>query len=144
MKPDKLLQKELDELVNIADVWFSRFIRLRDCDDNGMAACYTCGRVYNILSMDNGHFKKRQRKATRYSEVNCNTQCTRCNKYLNGNDGEYRKHLTEEHGEEAVAVLDQMALERFDYDKEYLIDIIVKYRQLANDLLKNKMFGRWW
>jgi len=92
--------------ITIADRWFSRYIRLRSADKNGMAKCITCGVYKQVKYMDCGHYIKRQDTSTRFNEMNCQTQCKRCNKFQQGNDVEFRKYLVEEYGENAVLLLE--------------------------------------
>lgn len=44
--------------------------------------------------------------ATRYSELNCNAQCSHCNRFDEGNVQGYRKGLIEKIGEEKVLLLE--------------------------------------
>ena len=62
-----------------ADSWFSKFIRLRDADENGIIRCISCGKPVFWKQSDAGHFIKRQHKATRFNEKNANAQCKECN-----------------------------------------------------------------
>jgi len=77
---------------SIADKHFSRFVRLRDADDNGYCRCITCGKIHHWKEMDCGHFMTRDRPATRFNEQNCHAQCKYCNNYKKG---EQYKHGVE-------------------------------------------------
>ena len=46
--------------------------------------------------------------ATRYSELNCNAQCRKCNRFDEGNSVGYRKGLIEKIGEDKVILLEAM------------------------------------
>ena len=81
-----------------ADMWFSRYIRLRDADDNGWCRCISCQKPYRWDNIHNGHYIKREKMATRYHEKNCNAQCLKCNKYKNGNEAQYAYHLNLKYG----------------------------------------------
>ena len=84
-------------LDKILDIWYSRYIRLRDSDGE-FGACCSCGFVDNIKNMDNGHFISRTKKATKYDERNTNLQCKRCNSYLKGNLIDYAIFLENKYG----------------------------------------------
>ena len=79
-------QKSVIKLDNL----FSEYIRLRDCDDNGMITCITCGHKQHWTHAQCGHYMKRINASTRYDLQNCAAQCSTCNC---GNDG-----LQDEHG----------------------------------------------
>jgi hypothetical protein len=53
MKSISKLKKELDK-------WFSLYIRLRYATDEGMAQCYTCGKVDHYKKLQCGHFMSRR------------------------------------------------------------------------------------
>jgi hypothetical protein len=76
--------------------WFSRYIRLRDSDENGMCVCKTCGAVKSYKQMDAGHFVSRRWKPTKYREDNVYAQCVHCNQHLSGNLALYRVAIGEE------------------------------------------------
>lgn len=44
----------------------------------------------------------------RFSELNCNAQCSHCNRFDEGNITEYRKGLIEKIGEDKVELLEAM------------------------------------
>ena len=93
-----------------ADAAFSKFIRWRDSRAYGGAAfkCISCGRVLPIEQADCGHYINRQHMATRFSELNCNAQCRKCNRFDEGNASGYRKGLIEKIGLEKVELLEAM------------------------------------
>lgn len=93
-----------------ADEAFSKFIRWRDSQPYGGAAfkCISCGRVLPIQQADCGHYINRQHMATRFSELNCNAQCRKCNRFDEGNASGYRKGLIEKIGEDKVEMLEAM------------------------------------
>jgi len=84
-------------LDKILDIWYSRYIRLRDSDGE-FGACCSCVFVDNINNLDNGHFISRTKKATKYDERNTNLQCKRCNSYLKGNLIDYAIFLENKYG----------------------------------------------
>lgn len=78
-----------------ADMEFSKFIRTRDSQNYyGKAfTCISCGRTLPIRQADCGHYINRRHMSTRFSELNCNAQCSQCNRFDEGNIQGYRKGL---------------------------------------------------
>lgn len=129
---------------NTADKWFSRFIRLRDSDENGIGKCCTCGRIGEVKYMDNGHYIKRQHSRLRYSEINCNLQCKKCNAFEQGRDVNFRKYLVEKYGENSVLILEKS---KYGYSKKGKMEIRIiadYYKEQVNKILKNKNIKKWW
>jgi len=85
-----------------ADSNFSKFIRLRDADENGMIHCISCGRLVFWKNADAGHFIKRQHKALRFNEQNTNGQCKKCNCFEQGNDTMYAVGLVKKYGKNII------------------------------------------
>lgn len=91
-----------------ADKWFSEFIRLRDSDEHGMVTCVTCSHRGHWRELQNGHWITRGHEATRFDEMNCNTQCRGCNY----NGGQHLKHeaaIVRKYGNGAVQKLTEKA-----------------------------------
>lgn len=95
-------QTEIQKLDRI----FSKFIRLRDCDNNGAGFCISCGKPITFNTSDCGHYINRKHMSTRFDEQNCNAQCRACNRFDEGNIQGYRKGLIEKYGEDAVELLE--------------------------------------
>jgi hypothetical protein len=72
-------QDETDRLIKTLDEEFSRFIRLRDCNNDGYGRCVTCTHYDHWTKMQCGHFMSRAHMATRYDEKNSSMQCGGCN-----------------------------------------------------------------
>lgn len=70
------------KLITKLDHVFSRYIRLRVCDDTGHAECFTCGARRHWKEVDAGHFITRAKYSTRWDPINVQFQCKRCN--MNG------------------------------------------------------------
>lgn len=73
--------KNITSAKKTCDQWFSKYIRIRDANHNGLCKCITCDTVKHWKEMDAGHFQSRRYMATRYEEKNCHAQCQRCNQY---------------------------------------------------------------
>lgn len=69
-------------LVAKLDSVFSRYVRMRVCDESGHAECFTCGVRRHYREVDAGHFITRSKYATRWDPINVQFQCKRCN--MNG------------------------------------------------------------
>lgn len=81
---------------------FSKYIRLRDSDNNGYIRCYCCGKPVYWKKSQNMHFIPRQHMGTRFDEVNCHAGCVKCNYYDNGNIEMYTLHLKKDFGDDIV------------------------------------------
>lgn len=93
-----------------ADQAFSLYIRTRDAQPyEGRAfRCISCGRVLPIEQADCGHYVNRQHMSLRYSELNCNAQCSNCNRFDEGNMQGYRRGLIDKIGLQKVELLESM------------------------------------
>jgi hypothetical protein len=128
----------------LADTWFSRYIRLRAADVNGIGSCVTCGRVGHVKHMDCGHYIKRQHAASRFSEINCQLQCKRCNSFEQGADVKFRLYLVDKYGKDKVQLLESGRRLTVKRGKFEIAHIAETYRELTNKLIKEKGIDRWW
>lgn len=90
---EKEYEVEFAGLVQDLDAIFSRFIRHKYADKNGMVKCYTCDSVEPISMIENGHYISRSHMYLRWDERNCKPQCNICNSMKHGNIPEYTKRL---------------------------------------------------
>jgi hypothetical protein len=126
-----------------ADKAFSKFIRLRASDSNGFGACISCGRVGEVKYMDCGHYIKRQFKAHRFSEMNCQLQCKSCNNFLQGNDVKFRASLVENYGEDAIIFL-ELTKNKHTKISKFEEEIIAKeYTRKYKEILKSHGLNDW-
>lgn len=128
---DKL--KTLGTLENEAKKEFQKFIRIRD-DGN---ACISCGITETNL-WDGGHFYKAEiYSGLIFNEDNVWRQCRKCNRYLSGNENQYRLGLIALKGEDFVKALDKKANEtrNYKYGRTELIEIKKKYQIKIKKLL---------
>ena len=98
-KRAKLLS--IKSLRNKLDQVFSRYIRKRDADENGMGRCVTC---FQWRRLQCGHFIPRQHKSTRWDELNCAGQCAHCNHPLwgGGEQDAFGVAIAAKHGQAVV------------------------------------------
>lgn len=129
---DKL--KTLSEYEKEAKVFFQHWIRLRDAAQN----CISCGTAQTEL-WDGGHFKKAELySGTIFNETNCHKQCRKCNRFLGGNELNYREGLISRYGEDYVLAIEKTAneLRQYKYTKQELIEIRNKYQKLVAEFKK--------
>ena len=133
MKTISKLKKELDK-------WVSLYIRLRDATDEGLAQCFTCGKVahYKSGGMQNGHFQSRSFLSTRFDEENCQPQCVACNMFRQGEQYKFALNLDAKYGEGKAEELEILAksvvkFTRYDYE-----DKISYYGTLVEKLKKER------
>lgn len=74
---------------------FSRYIRQRD-----KGVCFTCGKQDEWKNTDAGHFIEKSIGGANlyFDEQNVHCQCTKCNRYLSGNLGQYAMRLQWKYG----------------------------------------------
>lgn len=95
------MSKELTKLKKKADQAWSKYIRYRDgFKQNGewVTECITCGVVKPIPQMQCGHFVSRSCNLLRFSELNTNSQCVKCNMFHSGEQYEYARQLDLKYG----------------------------------------------
>jgi hypothetical protein len=105
---------------------FQKWIRLRDKDK----PCISCGSISSTV-WDGGHFKKAELySGVIFNEYNVNIQCGKCNRFLGGNELNYRTGLIAKIGEQAVLNLEHLAeMSRMKkYTNEELEEIKIKYK----------------
>lgn len=130
--------------MELADTYFSRFIRLFFSVD-GKCTCYTCGNIKLIKEVDNGHYQKREHKATRYDVNNCRPQCKTCNGDTkhNGKQIEFRENLVNEIGEDAVLEVERLARTTVKANTVFYRTISDEFRNKVNELQK-KLKVKYW
>ena len=77
--------KTRSQLVKELDTIFSRYIRMRDADKNGICTCITCWDKKPRKEMHNTHFISRSNYRYRRSVMNCWAGCYKCNVILHWN-----------------------------------------------------------
>jgi hypothetical protein len=116
--------KTLGEYKADARKSFQKWIRLRDKDK----PCISCGN--NADLEDGGHFYKAEvYSGLIFNENNCHKQCRKCNRFMNGNELNYRKGLIVRYGIDYVTNLDNICnINRvYKYTKEELIAKKLQY-----------------
>lgn len=127
--------KGFSALVDDLDAVYSRVIRLKEADENGIVQCYTCPDSYHWKYMDCGHFIPRDNMSTRFNEMNTKPQCKKCNQMKDGNEIEFAAHL-ERDRKGLVEMLQEMGRERQDYSRDELKQMFADYSRREKFLLK--------
>jgi len=78
--------------------WFSKYIRLRDADDNGYCRCIISGKPIFWKDCDAGHFISRRHKATKYDERNVHAQGRGSNRFKSGEQYAYGLAIDKKYG----------------------------------------------
>lgn len=129
--------KKKPDLKAKLDREFSLYIRLRDTMDNGYFRCISCNQVKPFEQADCGHYINRQHTSTRFDEMNCNAQCRKCNRFMEGNIQGYRQGLVRKYGEQRVLLLEARKNETRKYtDFEY--EALIKYYKALNQKLRKE------
>ena len=134
----KKKQPTLSALEEKLDRLFSEFIRRRDADEGGTVECVSCQKLMHWTGdgAQAGHFVKRQHRATRWDERNVNVQCVRCNKWLDGNEGEHGAYIIRKYGlsaHEELLALKRTVRKFTRADLQDLIDLYKKKLEQLND-----------
>jgi 5-methylcytosine-specific restriction endonuclease McrA len=116
-----------------ADMWFSRYVRLGEADENGYVKCCTCPeKRYYTDQMENGHYISREKPLTRYLRENCATQCKKCNNFEKGKKAEHKEHIIKLYGESKLEELKELGSTRgLNVPKQDYAAISEKYKELA-------------
>ena len=127
---DKIREKlkTLGKFESEAKTEFQKYIRKRDAE----LPCISCGTEQTDL-WDGGHFKKAELySGVIFDEMNCHKQCRKCNRFLGGNELNFREGLIVRYGESYVIEIEQRAakLRVYKYTKDQLKEIREKYRLL--------------
>jgi len=93
---DKIVTEDLSGLIEDADALFSRWIRLKYSDKNGIATCFTCGIKKRWQEQQCGHYISRKSYLFRWDERSTRVQCEYCNCHKHGNLAEFGRRLESE------------------------------------------------
>jgi hypothetical protein len=136
---EKLIEEEdLSGLIEDADAIFSRYIRLKYANANGIVKCFTCDTKKHWTLMQNGHFVKRGHLRFRLDERNCRPQCTTCNELNGGMIAVFRENLDKESPGVSEYLYDEMKLV-YKPTREEIRQVIAEYTpkvKLLMDALK--------
>ena len=133
-------QAKLSTLEKKAWTACSKYVRTLYClkttktPDTGR--CFTCGAFLPIQDLDCGHFIKSTNKDIKFHLDNLRPQCTRCNRFLGGNEGEYAIRLINEIGKERVDYLfSRKGLVKARGRQDFL-DLEQEFKNMLKELLE--------
>ena len=143
IKRSKWEFKYEDSIETVAVKNFQRFVRLRDCSNDGWGNCITCGEPIRWNGCDAGHFRSRRWKNTLFNEKNCNAQCKHCNdkRGLSGNMGRYVITIDEKYGAgtgEHLKSIERIIVHR---KRNAFIALNEYYLKKCRDLKKVNIYG---
>lgn len=128
------------KLIATLDRWFSKFIRLRDSDSNGICRCITCGKPDHWKEVDAGHFVSREKMVVRYDERNVHAQCYQCNRFKSGNQFEHGKAIDRKYGPGTADTLVSFGKVRGGKMDSYFLELkIDEYKAKVKKLLAEKV-----
>ena len=125
-------KKKLVDYEGAAKKEIQKWVRHRDKD----LPCISCG-VKDTDLWDGGHYKKAEiYSGLIFNENNIHRQCRKCNRYLGGNEANFRNGLVERYGIDYVVELELKAneLRNYKYTNEELIEIRKKYSLLNKNI----------
>ena len=127
----KSLEKKLDTA-------FSKYVRLRDSDEDGYGNCITCGVNRHYTQADCGHFISRSCRITRWDEQNAHLQCKRCNGFLSGRQYEHGMAIDKKYGEGTAETLLYNSKYTRQFTLDELEDMWQHFNTLARELAESK------
>jgi len=110
--------------------WFSLFIRLRDTKGH-WTECISCWKAIDFGTIDcqAGHFISKSqcpKPSMIFNEKNVNAQCSRCNKWLGGNQEAYRKGMIKKYGSKIIGELEIKRNIRSEPWQRFHYEILIK------------------
>ena len=103
---------------------FSRYIRMKYADENGMVVCVTCGAVKHYRDQQAGHFLDGRRNSVLFDERNVHPQCVKCNMFNGGAKVAYYDYMRGRYGQE---VIDELKL----LDKQERKFTVIELQEMA-------------
>jgi hypothetical protein len=132
--------ESLQNMIDDADILFSRLIRLKYADEKGYVRCYTSGVKMRYQDSQCGHFISRKHLGLRWDENNARPQTSYDNCTLHGNLDVFRQKLNEEKPglvewlEEAARQVHKPTREEM---RELIVSLRYKVKLLEGKLKKN-------
>lgn len=117
---------------------FSKFIRLRDSNEDGYCTCFTSGKVIFWKSAQAGHFMSRKFNSTFVHEKNVHAQSAYDNLYLSGAQYVYGKNLDLKYGEGTADYLVKLSKEEKRFTAPELNELITYYTAEVKRLAQEK------
>lgn len=131
------MARKLKNPKQVADKWFSRFIRKRDAIKRGNGEevpCCSCGKWHNWKDMHAGHWISRRHNIVRYDEKNVHAQCCYCNRFDEGNASGYSQFMLRTYGTEVMDGLEELHWQTKQFKTFELMEIIETYKKKFKEL----------
>jgi hypothetical protein len=93
---DDPIEDDLQDLINDADIVYSRWLRMSYADKDGTVSCFTCSLNMRWQLAQCGHYVKRGNLFLRWDQRNTRVQCERCNIHKGGNYSKFTANLEAE------------------------------------------------
>jgi len=149
LKSKKKENTPRQKAMNLADDWFSRWVRINFAydiltDGTVICKCYTCGSIKKAVLMQCGHWQCRGFKRTRFDERDARPQDVKCNYHRSGEPEKFEINLIKEIGQDAVNELKVISQEYCKDDEQFYLEYAEKYRIKTNELVKKLKVKKWW
>jgi len=135
IKSPSEIKKELRDKL---DTIFSVFIRIRNADRNGYVKDFITGRYYHWTTIQCGHFMRREFKATRWDEKNCQVQTVHQNIILHGNQFAFSQKLDRKYGAGTAEMLRIKSQNICKLDEFKLNTLIKHYTEKVIEIAEEK------
>lgn len=122
------LKKKLDKV-------FSLYVRLSKADSQGNVRCFTCGVIKNYKQIQAGHFQSRRFMNTRWSEINVQPQCVKCNMFNQGEQYKFSQELDRIYGENTAIFQEQLARRNSFIKRGDVLEMIEHYGSKLKEIL---------
>lgn len=118
---------------------FSKFIRLRDCNDKWIVVCPLCWTRIPREKAQNMHFLSRWVMKHRFDEKNCHAGCMRCNVILSWNYIVYTRRMQKNYW---ISFVDRLIADKWPYkiSTPELVEMINYYTRKVDFLLSKKIY----
>ena len=127
-------------LISRLDKVFSKYIRLRDTDENGYFKCPTCGKIKDYGQADCSHYWSRSHYSTRWDEENCCVECKHCNRFDSSHLHELGKYLRKKLGDRNFELLEFRHYQTEKLDNFKLAEKIKYFQKKVVELSRTKNF----
>lgn len=101
-KPAKKKKVKVSTLKNKLWVEFSKYIRTRGANADGMNHCVTCWAIKPWKELQAGHFIAGRLNSNLFDERGCHPQCSLCNVVKSGNGPMYYKFMLKTYGQDVI------------------------------------------
>lgn len=114
-------------LIQDLDSIVSKYVRIKESNQEGIVQCYTCFRSGEWKTFDCGHFIPRANMALRWDLRNLRPQCKKCNQYDYGNIEEFELALE---GEQPgiVKLLTEESRNPYKWSRDELKELLIDFR----------------